>query len=188
MEVQHVLKQHANRAVDKTNNQRVNVRRRELLQDAFRQFKRTSFDVTKMLRITFLGESAVDGGGPCREFFRLLLADLFTVSGLFVGYPSSVTAAHNVVSLENGDFAIAAKVVVTSIVQGGLAPHCFSAAIADFIVYGEVRSPVNLNDIADSDVREKMKKVHIMAYTYFCSCVRIYIDYIIPFQTLFAYA
>ena len=41
-EVQHVLKQHANRAVDKTNNQRVNVRRRELLKDAFRQFKRTS--------------------------------------------------------------------------------------------------------------------------------------------------
>ena len=110
-EVQHILKQHMNRAVDKANHQRVNIRRQELLKDAFRQFKHTSFDATKMLRITFLGESAVDGGGPRREFFRLLLADLFTLSGLFVGYPCSVTAAHNVVSLENGDYAIVAKVV-----------------------------------------------------------------------------
>ena len=68
-EVQHILKQHMNRAVDKANHQRVNIRRQELLKDAFRQFKRTSFDATKMLRITFLGESAVDGGGPRREFF-----------------------------------------------------------------------------------------------------------------------
>ena len=52
--------------------------------------------------------------------------------------------------------------LVTSIVQGGPAPHCFSAAIADYIVYGEVRSPVNLNDIADIDVREKMEKVHLV--------------------------
>ena len=152
-----------NRAVDKTNHQKITIRRRELLKDTFRQFKRTTFDVTNMIRVAFLAKSAVDGGGPRREFFRLLLADIFTVSGLFVGYPSSVTAAHNVVSLENGDYAIAAKMVVTSIVQGGLAPHCFSAAIADYIVYDEIKSPVNLYDIADTDVREKMQKTRVFS-------------------------
>ena len=49
--------------------------------------------------------------------------------------------------------------VVTSIVQAGIAPHCFSYAVADFIVYGEVRSPIKLRDISDPDVRTKMEKV-----------------------------
>ena len=66
-----------------------------------------------MLCITFLGESAVDRGDLCREVFRMLLADLFTVSGLFIGQISSVTAAHNVTPLEN---PIATKVMVMSIV------------------------------------------------------------------------
>ena len=49
--------------------------------------------------------------------------------------------------------------VGTSIVQAGFAPHFFSYAAADFIVYGEVRSPVKLHDISDPDVRKKMEKV-----------------------------
>ena len=158
-DVQRILRQHFNRVVVKEPPQRINVRRQLLPHDAFRQFKRASFDPTKLLRVTFVGESAVDDGGPRREFFRLLLADLFTTCGFFTGYPSAVTAIHNVISLEDGDFAIAAKMIGASIVQGGPAPHCFSASVADFIVYGDVRSPVQLNDITDLDVQLKMAKV-----------------------------
>ena len=61
-----------------------------------------------------------------------------------------------------GDFAIAAKMIAASIVQGGPAPHCFSAAVADFIVYGEVRSSVQLTDITDLDIRLKMEKVSLL--------------------------
>ena len=118
------------------------MRRQELLADCFQQFKRSSFDVTKLLSVTFLTESAIDGGGPRRKLFRLLLADLFSISGLFTGYPSSVTAYHNLVALQNGDYRVAAKMVGASIVQAGIAPYCFSCAVANFIVYGEVRSEV----------------------------------------------
>ena len=75
----------------------------------------SSFDVSKLLSVTFLAESAVDGGGPRRELFRLLLADLFSISGLFIGYPSAVTTSHNVVALQYRDSAVAGKIVGASI-------------------------------------------------------------------------
>ena len=81
-----------------------------------------------------------------------------------MGYPSGVTAAHNLVALQNGDYKVAAKMVGASIVQAGLAPHCFSAAVADFIVHREVRSPVKLSDISDPDIRKKMEEVSFMQY------------------------
>ena len=120
----------------------------------------SSFDVSKLLSVTFLAESAVDGGGPRRELFRLLLADLFSISGLFIGYPSAVTTSHNVVALQNRDYAVAGKIVGASIVQAGIAPYCFSRSVADFIVHGEVRSKARLGDITDPDIRSKMEKVN----------------------------
>ena len=46
---------------------------------------RNGLDLTKHLRVTFIGEPAVDDGGPLREFlYRLLLAvgqnDMFFVA------------------------------------------------------------------------------------------------------------
>ena len=169
--IEHVLKQHFIRVINKAFKQKLNVRRQELLADCFQQFKRSSFDVTKLLSVTFLTESAIDGGGPRRELFRLLLADLFSISGLFTGYPSSVTAYHNLVALQNGDYRVAVKMVGASIVQAGIAPHCFSCAVADFIVYGEVRSEVKLGDISDPDIRIKMEKViQLIVYINTCIC------------------
>ena len=156
---EHVLKQHFSHAVNKTLKQKLFVRRQELLADSFQQFKRSSFDVSKLISVTFLAESAVDGGGPRRELFRLLLAELFSVSGLFTGYPSAVTTSHNMVALQSKDYRVAGKIVSASIVQAGIAPVCFSYAVADYIVYGEVRSRVQLADITDQEIRMKMEKV-----------------------------
>ena len=66
--MEHLLQQHVSRVVRKEDYQRINIRRQFLLQDALKQFNRSSFDVSKLLRITFLGESAVDTGGPCFDF------------------------------------------------------------------------------------------------------------------------
>ena len=44
-------------------------------------------------------------------------------------------------------------------VRGGQAPSCFSPAIADYLVYNNVRSKPCIDDIPDADVREAMKEV-----------------------------
>ena len=68
-QMQHVLKQHFSHVINEVTPQRLNVRHQELLADTFRQFKWSNFDTTKLIRVMFLSESAIDGGGPCREFF-----------------------------------------------------------------------------------------------------------------------
>ena len=54
----------------------ISVRRRHLWDDSMTQFLKRTFDPRKPIRVIFLGEEAVDGGGPCREYFRLLCSNM----------------------------------------------------------------------------------------------------------------
>jgi len=56
----------------------LNVRRSELVADAARELARRAADITKPLKVVFVGEEGVDEGGPTREFFRLLTRTLFS--------------------------------------------------------------------------------------------------------------
>ena len=65
--------------------QSIIVRRFHIFADASCTFSRPTFNPTKLLRVTFVGEAAVDEGGPCREFFRLLMQSAVSSSGIFEG-------------------------------------------------------------------------------------------------------
>ena len=60
-------------SVDLTNINRISIRRRYAYQDYLdavaRQKMRKRFNKNGMLKVTFIGEPAVDDGGPRREFF-----------------------------------------------------------------------------------------------------------------------
>ena len=80
--------QHQHTVLSSTDNedyQRLAVRRSHLFLDAARHFSKSSFDVSKMLKVVFIGESSVDVGGLRREFFQRLMKEAFTESGLFAG-------------------------------------------------------------------------------------------------------
>ena len=76
----------------------------------------------------FIGEQAVDEGGPRREFFRLVLRGVFSSSGLFTGCPDHVVPVHNVEALENNKFFIVGRMIATSLVQGGESPSCLETS------------------------------------------------------------
>ena len=114
-EIKHVLLQHQDRVlVGRKEYQRVNVRRSSLLKDAFRKFSRHSFIVEKLLRIIFVGEQAVDEGGPRCEFLHLM-HDIFIKSGLFAGYPDYVVPLHNVEAVENNKLYTVGKMIAVSV-------------------------------------------------------------------------
>ena len=83
--------------------QRIHVRRSHVFEDSVRQFSKDTFNVTKILKVRFVGESAVDDGGPRREFFQLLNA-IASKSGLFSGFPDHVVPLHNVDALVHDKF------------------------------------------------------------------------------------
>ena len=76
--------------------QRVVVRRSHLISDAFSQFGLKSFNPSLLIKVYFVGEPGEDIGGPRREFFRLLLEQMFQLPDMFKGWPNNVTIKHNV--------------------------------------------------------------------------------------------
>ena len=93
-----MLTEHARRVLVEESevSQRINVRRSNLLEDALCQFRRPSLDVKRPFCVRFLGEPAVDAGGPQREFFQLFLQELKTTGSLFHHTPDGLIFAHNV--------------------------------------------------------------------------------------------
>lgn len=59
----------------------------------------------------------MDTGGPRREFFQLVMIELLSDASLFEGYPSSVIPTHNMLAMSSGKFALAGKMIATSVVQ-----------------------------------------------------------------------
>ena len=158
----HLLQQHQSKVItgqDEEDFQRIHVRRSHLFSDAMRAFSRATFNVSKMLKVVFVGEPSVDDGGLRREFFQLLMKEAFTASGLFVGWPKNVIPIHSVEAVAANKYYTVGKMIATCLVQGGQPPVCFAAAIADYLVYDEIRGETSLNDIPDFTVRQKLKKV-----------------------------
>lgn len=89
----------------------------------------------------------------------LLMNKIFMKSGLFSRAPDHVVLVHNVAAVTN-KFLVIGKMLATCLVQGGQAPACFAKAVADFMVYENIRSHTCLEDNADREVRSKLKKVH----------------------------
>ena len=74
------------------------------------------------------------------EFVHLLIKDAFSISGLFVGWPSNVIPIHIVQAVAGNKYYIVGKMISTILVQGGQPSVCFSSAITNYLVYDEVRS------------------------------------------------
>ncbi len=92
---------------------------------------RQGLPVTKHLQVTFLGEPAVDAGGPLREFFQLLVASVARNNSLFVGEETSRAPAHNVSEVDKNSYFFVGIILAMSIVHGGPAPCFFTGAVAD---------------------------------------------------------
>jgi hypothetical protein len=173
IKIRHLLKQHQHRvitSVDEEDVQRIHVRRSHIFADSFRHFSKESFDVSKMLKVVFVGECAIDDGGPRREYFQLLLHAIACHSGLFGGWPNHVVPLHNIDALSRSKFFVIGKMLATALVQGGQPPVYFACPVADFLVFDRVRSPVDLDDIDDFDVRQSLQKVYIV-----CMCFTVII-------------
>lgn len=116
--LKHVIQQHQSKVItskDDEDIRRIHIRRSHLFSDALRQFSKANFDVSKMLQVRFVGEAAVDEGGPRREFFHLLMKEVFQ-SYLFSGYPNHIVPCHNVKAVANNTYFYVGKMIVTSIV------------------------------------------------------------------------
>ena len=98
---------------------RVTIRRNHIWKDAVRAMSRSSFDPSRCIRVTFVGEEAVDDGGPRREFFSLALQEMTADGTIFQGPQHSRFFMHNVQGLTSKKFFYAGMLVAVSLANGG---------------------------------------------------------------------
>ena len=157
-----ILQQHASRfAVEDPDHvccQQVIVRRSNIVDCSINQFHRANFNLEKPFRVRFIGEPAVDIGGPKRELFRLFLQGMAREPSLFQSTQEGLLPAHNITALTRGDFRIVGTILapVSSLV--GLPLMCFVPAIADMVTYGELKSLLSI-EWCDPDIAGKLKEV-----------------------------
>ena len=139
------------------------IHRRHVLADTLHKL-RSGLDVTKRLRVTFIGESAVDTGGPLREYFTILMRCIAQNNSLFCGKENSRVPMHNMLELERRTFYFIGSIVALSLVHGGPAPSFFSPAVADYIVHGVQNVRATIDDVPDEQVQQKLMKVNLYFY------------------------
>ncbi|CAJ0920237.1 8129_t:CDS:10, partial [Entrophospora sp. SA101] len=80
------------------------IRRDNIIQDSLNQISENVIDLKKSLRIVFIGEDGVDGGGLRKEWFLLLIRRLFDPQyGMFTWDEDSKYCWFNPASFENSD-------------------------------------------------------------------------------------
>ncbi|KAJ1969311.1 putative E3 ubiquitin-protein ligase [Dispira parvispora] len=82
----------------------LNVRRDCIVEDSLNQLASHETDLKKKLRVQFIGEAGIDAGGLTKEWFMLLLRDLFNpLNGMFTLDEESQMFWFNPASFETSD-------------------------------------------------------------------------------------
>lgn len=159
-----VLKEHIasyiNVADDPSQRQKISVRRQAIWKGTFRCLK-MPFNFSRGLDVSFVGEGAVDDGGPLREYLRLLLYELGNNCSLFCGPDNCRTAMHNMSALHKEEYLHVGQCIALSILYNGPGPHFFSDAAANYLL-GIPVIDISHKDIPDPEIIDKVTQVNML--------------------------
>ena len=146
------------------------MRRKHLWEDTLKALKRTLWAAAKHLKVVFLGEPGIDDGGPRREFFRLLLAEIGRNNMLFKGPHERRVPAHNVLAMQDELFFHVGQIMAMSMVHDGPCVHWLAPPVVCYLLECDATGCVD--DIPDDDIVAKVKAVRVTnRITYFtCNC------------------
>ena len=144
--------------MDPSNQQLINIRRSKLWQDANRAFSASVFNVSRGIRVNFIGESGVDGGGPRREFYRLLVEAVCTASGLLEGSDGNKIPLHNCAALRARKFFLLGIMAGMSMIDGGPGLPVFAAPVFHYIATDSILVG-SVEDVPDPMVQHHLSVV-----------------------------
>ena len=110
--------------VTRDESQRMVIRRKHLWKDALNRFM-SGLDEKKRIKVTFVGEPAVDHCGPLREVVHLLLCAIGQNNNLFCVDAACHVPLHNMLELSKKNYFYIGMMIATSLVHGGPAPKFF---------------------------------------------------------------
>ncbi|XP_028400112.1 uncharacterized protein LOC114523408 [Dendronephthya gigantea] len=113
------------------------------------------FNPQNSLKVNFIGEKAVDGGGPKREFFCETMKQM-EIRLFSDGIPVKSTMA-----LTEGHFKVAGLLMASSVLQGGPAPNFLANWVYQFISGGLDAVTIQVNDVKRDSLKVAVEKIAI---------------------------
>eukprot|EP00794_Sanderia_malayensis_P015226 gene15226-16800_t len=131
------------------------VRRRKLWLDTCQKIKRLFADGVKPLTIRFIGEAAVDAGGPLKEYFTFVFEDAKKYL-LCTGDGKTYGLIHDVEKVRKGDFRLFGTLLSLSLLQGCAGPRYMMPCVVSRLLNGpEIRPEVE--EIPDLEIQTKLQ-------------------------------
>lgn len=111
-------------------------------------------DLSKPFKVQFVGEPAVDHGGPSREFFSLINQHMHR--SMLCGS----TFRHNVISLQKEEFMKCGQLAAKGLLQGSAGPKCFGKSVTDYILYGNVQClDPTLEEVPPGEIKDSLERL-----------------------------
>ena len=106
----------------------------------------------------FVGEPALDAGGPLREYFRLLWLSLHQNLCLFAGKENARVLAYNITAIQQCEYVFIGHYISLALVYGGCAPHFFSNSLVSQL-FNEPLTEAMVDDIPEEVISKHRNKV-----------------------------
>lgn len=150
-----ILKEHLEQAASN-----LHIRRNHMWHDALRAITKPTFDPLLPVRVTFIGEPAVDDGGPRREFFTLALMKMSEDATIFQGPLECWSFVHNMQGLQKRLFFYAGLFVGLSMANGGPGLACLAKTIYSYLCYGLGNGrEFHEEEIANDEIKDQLQQV-----------------------------
>ena len=137
------------------------VLRRNNVDDVMRKmnmfFKKS---VIKPITVEFVGEEAIDNGGPLRELCTIFYGN--APGKLLYGPEKNYSFMHDAHSNEKCHFYLFGKFVTICLLQEAPGSHCFCKSLVEYILSDDVTAStvtVQLTDVPVFEVTEKLKVI-----------------------------
>lgn len=176
-----LLQEHRARVLQSQDDvQRIIIRRKHVWEDTMRKLK-GGLEVNKPIKVSFVGETAVDEGGPLREYLSILITSMACNNNLFQGDMQRRLPRPNLLELDKKSYYYVGMCIAMTFVHGGPNPAFFSPSTAKYIVSGKI-SP-SLDDVPDEDLKHKLYKVWTCSDTLLLYTVLLWQFYDIVYNT-----
>ena len=161
LQLRDLLTQQRNQKLRTDSSLRIKVRRSHVWEDTKVKLNRCSEeDLEQVIRVQYVGEPAVDTGGPRRELFSLLHKHMNDSNSMFTGESNNKCFSNNVIALEQQDYLKYGRLCAMSIIQGAASPNFFSSPVADYILYCCVEKvTTSVCDVPNAKVRQKLEEL-----------------------------
>ncbi|XP_076115254.1 uncharacterized protein LOC143083024 isoform X2 [Mytilus galloprovincialis] len=135
----------------------VSLHPRSLWEHALRCYKRQSFNIKNVLKVEFRNECGEDEGGLRREFFEILLRQMF-ISPYFEDTGNGFEVAPNMIGYIEGHFTTIGKMIASILVQGGAFQPSLSHGMIMYGIKGMDAATLEMVDGKHRKLIEKIEK------------------------------